>query len=126
MSEINPDTIQGAGSWGLFGCWLCVPVNADKNEVIKSAKERGSIDFDDRLVEQRLYGGFKCTHENKRHVYIATGQFTYLGTNTDLSPEDRKDQWEELMHHNSDSYIGGGPFCDDAPKGGDKDETTGE
>lgn len=113
--------IQRASSWGLLGCWMCVPLDADKNEIISAAKDYACLDFDDFLVADRLYGGFGCEDPNKRHIYISAGQFTYLGQNDVLTKEDRENQWNRLIKENKNTkearlFIGDGPFTEDIPK----------
>lgn len=115
MSRIAKKKIQPVGKFGLLGCWLCIPLDADKKEVVKCAKDRAALSFDEDLIKDRLYGGFKCSDPNKRHVFISAGQFTYLGKNRKLEPQDRFEQWYKLLKENPDHFIGGGLFSEDAP-----------
>lgn len=69
------------------------------------------------LVRDRLYGGFPCEHPDKRHVCYNTMQYTYLGTNIPLTPQERQEAWQVLLEANADSlFLGDGPFTADAPR----------
>jgi hypothetical protein len=115
MADANPKELQRV-AFGLLGAWICVPIDVDEDEAVEFAKSVAALQFPSHLVRDRLYGGFRCDHPDKRHVYVASGQYTYLGTNSPLSKEDRLDMWRELLENNPDDFLGGGPFCDDAPR----------
>lgn len=109
--------IQWCG-WGLLATWLCAPLDADEEEIVKMCAEHGTGPTSNlALVRDRLYGGFKCEDPEKRHVCFATGQYTYLGQNSALTDEDRQRHWEDLIEQSKDTggFIGGGAFTSDAP-----------
>jgi len=108
--------------WSLLSEWWCAPVDADPVEIaqliIKETQPPtlGLID----LVTDRLYGGFGCAlSPNCRHIMFNTGAYTYLKPerNTALAPEERAETWRTIIEASKGKgrFIGGGPFCDDAP-----------
>lgn len=119
MDNVNKDEIQAASPWGILGSWICVPLDATREDIIIAAKQMAIIDFSDEFVADRLYGGFRCPDcEDKRHIYINSGQFTYLGENFMLMPGKRNATWHELIsanQNNDGGFIGGGLFTEDVP-----------
>jgi hypothetical protein len=109
-------------AWGMLGEWWCIPTNVDEDvaaQVIMDTSQIGMIDgMSLDLVKDRLYGGFYCPeHDTHRHVYYATGEYTYLGTN--VANDCRDESWAKVIKENppgeSGGFIGGGLFCLDAP-----------
>ena len=104
-------------SFGLLGGWICIPRDLDDEDFIaKEAARHMALDFPIELIKDRLYGGFLCDDEDRVHVYVAAGQFTYLGCNDKLDKQDRLKVWTDLIGANPpEHFIGIGPFCSDAP-----------
>ena len=107
-------------NWGLLGEWWCADINTTEEEILAAIQQRFSLDIGQELIRDRLYGGFKCTFSNRRHIHFSTGQYTYLGTNRPLDPADRLEKWKELLdssieHLEDGGFIGGPWFCKDAP-----------
>lgn len=118
--DYNPDEMPVAIriSWGLLGEWWCVARQGEP-EVILSAIAAGKSGprVGPDLIRDRLYGGFGCKYDQRRHVYYCTGQYTYLGANGPLDPESRAATWTELFgeNHGPNAFFGGGLFCEDTP-----------
>ena len=119
--DLHPDTIMRL-SWKLLNEWWCVPVNADQDTILRKIADTSQeisliINGDLKLIRDRLYGGFRCEDQTRRHVCFSTGQYAYLGGNVLLNTEERRKQWEELLAENAlpNGYIGGGLFTEDAP-----------
>jgi hypothetical protein len=107
-----------AGAWGLLGQWFCVPVSLSEQEIVDQCVPGLAIPVTDpALIIDRFYGGFKCDHDDRRHVYFCAGQYTYLNPemNTPLDAERRSEQWGHLLEANADCYLADGPFTKDAP-----------
>lgn len=122
MTELKTDTkpkIQMV-RWALLSEWWCAPIDADENEIAKLVAEMSQVGLvvkgNLELIKDRLYGGFKCEEADKRHIFFATGNYTYLGTNSAVEAADREQDWARLLENgNSNNFIGGGPFTQDAP-----------
>lgn len=108
--------------WGLLGEWWCVPLDQTEKETeVMLAEIRKSLGSDFRAcpssqIRDRLYGGFKCGEdEAHRHVYFATGQYSFLAAlEGRFWPNDgRDDMWANLRETNADNFIGDGPFTGD-------------
>ena len=114
--QFDPE-IQRA-SWSLLAEWWCVPKDSPPDQLIAVILMHSAIPVSDpALVRDRLYGGFACEDPRKRHVCYYTGQYTYLGDNVPLTPQERQDGWHELLEENAEqSRPGDGPFTDDVPK----------
>lgn len=108
---------------GLVCEWYCVPEDMTQPEqeaFIVALIERTGRDqmaLDAEIVRDRLYGGFGCEKSDRRHVCYATGQYTYLGPNRRVTPEERAEAWNSCFvatppEHRGD---GKGPFTEDRP-----------
>jgi len=103
--------------WGLLGEWWCAPDSMEARAIAATVHTEvlipgAGVD----LIADRLYGGFRCANDQARHhVYFASGQYTYLGQNHKLEPEERVGQWFELMKANPEGWTRRGPFTADAP-----------
>lgn len=111
------DGIQRLG-WALLSEWWCVPVGANEEKVLEKIAKVSQIGLvvkgDLSLIKDRLYGGFKCEEENKRHVFFATGNYTYLGENSEAEPSHRQEDWKKLLTAGN-GFVGGGLFTEDVP-----------
>lgn len=104
--------------WGLLGEWWCADINATEWEILAAIDQRFSLGQE--LIRDRLYGGFACKFPNRRHIHFSTGQYTYIGKNVLLDPEERLGKWKDLIdssieHPEDGGFIGGPWFCKDAP-----------
>lgn len=116
--------IQRVG-WSLLLEWWCVPVGASEDDVLDAIGNEFSWSDGSRvpniLLRDRLYGGFRCECAERRHVAFNTGAYTYTNPhlNTPQTVDERLEDWRKLMAENTadeNRYIGGGPFCEDAPE----------
>jgi hypothetical protein len=106
-------------SCGLLSEWWCVPVGAEPDEVIDAILKEVilPINGDRSLVVDRLFGGFRCENEERRHACLLTGSYCYADdvTNTPLSAAERQERWGKLLEKSTgeNGFVGGGPFCED-------------
>lgn len=101
---------------GPLGEWWCVPADGDEEWCLRAIHKKavgGPLGLHIDLVRDRLYGGFGCNEPGRRHVYYATGQYTYLGENFRLTDEERAEQWKRLIETNGEP--GAGPFTHAGP-----------
>lgn len=102
---------------GLLGEWWCVDASLNEQEVIDAVAEK----YGPRqpVMADRFYGGFRCGDRDRCHVYHETGAYSYLSENVPVTDVSRQRTWHNLIEHNRqdgrDGFIGGGPFCSDAP-----------
>lgn len=99
--------------WGLLGEWWCARADATEEECLAEMlrADLTAPVSDKELIRDRLFGGFECAEDKKRrHVYFATGHYTYLkpGANRPLSEEARREQWATLIKENGEPDNG--PF----------------
>jgi hypothetical protein len=103
--------------WSPLSAWICVPFDATDAECAEAARCMAAcpMTVPDALVVDRLYGGFKCGNsDDRRHVFVASGEYTYFGVNEPNGAEQRAETWRELIARDN-HYVGGGPFTADAP-----------
>lgn len=106
---------------GLLWEWMCVPETMADAEATAAMEHKAALPGDARggLLADRCYGGFRCGESpRRRHVCIASGDYTYLGTNSPMDKAKRAERWLELINANAGGnagFVGGGPFTADAP-----------
>jgi len=103
-------------AYGMLGGWICVPADMTEAEIATAIEMlQSNWNFPvvpAELVRDRLYGGFACEVPERRHVYVAMCEYTYLGEN---GPNHcREDTWATLIEENG--FVEGGPFTEDAPE----------
>jgi hypothetical protein len=109
-------------SWKLFGQWWCLPVDQtpeEKATFLTGLQHNLGDDFAQcplAFIEDRLYGGFKCEDANRRHVYFAVAEYSFLqaaeGDFWANHAERRFQTREKLVNNNLDTFIGDGPFTE--------------
>lgn len=107
------------GRWSLLVIMYCVPLDLTEDEILDQLSDSIEAPVSERaLIRDRFYGGFKCEFADRRHVFFNAGQYTFLnpGANTPLDADDRAGFWKQLVDENRDTYLGDGPFTQDAPK----------
>lgn len=113
-------------NFGLLNEWYCVSKDASEDSVAKSIRLAAPPGIPLDLVKDRLFGGFKCDKADRRHVNFECGHYTYTQpeANTPMCVDERHTIWKRLLDpHDENNFIGGGPFCADAPgKEGGGDE----
>lgn len=102
--------------WGLLGEWWHVDDGATEDEVLDAILEWTKVRASREQIKQRLFGGFACGNHTGRHVYHATGHYTYLGVNSDLLPGQRAEVWEHLKENFDQGFDRTALFAGDAPE----------
>lgn len=122
MSDPSPEGRFYRTRWGLLGEWYCVAVDLtdEEQEQMCVAVRDGAFGGDAcplEFIRDRLYGGFICAEEDRRHVYFATGEYSWIAANEGdfWANDNRAAQWRELLQGNG-SWHGDGPFTEDFPK----------
>jgi hypothetical protein len=114
-------------SWALLGQWWCIPIDItdeEKQKFLDLLRDDLGEDFEAcplEYIEDRLYGGIECGEdENRRHVYFAVGQYSFLsareGRYWKLDDEDRSFTWANVIENNQEYLVGDGPFTHDMPE----------
>ena len=131
MSDNTPETVSLLGReiimarWALLGQWWCIRVDAtaeEQAELIRRIKENMQFErCPDEWVADRLYGGFRCDHKDRRHVYFAAGEYSHIEAGNNHfwanDAEHRQDTWVTLLEHdNAGNALLDGPFTSDAPR----------
>jgi len=104
----------------LLSEWYCVATDVTEDELaehIYHNMANGEVLVTKKQVAQRLFGGFACKEPDRCHVYHASGHYTYLYTNSDMTPNERTEVWDTLYENNHDlpfdpSYI----YASDVPE----------
>lgn len=105
----------------LLGEWWCADIASIEEEILKGIAAQCHAPVNDpALIKDRLYGGFRCENSERRHIWLNAGAYTYINpeANGPRNLEDRLEDWNMLLNGNTnkdDGFIGGGPFCEDAP-----------
>ena len=112
--------------WGLLSQWYCVPVDATTDEQAKMINDiKADMMFagcPDEYIIDRLYGGFTCEMSERRHVFFAAGEYSFIAAHNEgrywaNSAASRQDTWERLLKDNADQAPPlDGPFTADAPR----------
>ncbi len=107
-------------NWSLLTEWFCIDTEKSEEEILADIMADNHLPTKDpALVKDRCFGGFRCRdYPHRRHVHLNAGAYTYIGSNSPYGSEERLMDWNVLLNENTDAeegFIGGGPFCDDAP-----------
>ncbi len=99
--------------FGFLGEWWCAPASMSEAECLTAIVPETLVAASPDMIRERLYGGFGCELPGRRHIYHATGQYTYLGENSHLDEDQRREQWKRLIEENGEP--GAGPFTAAGP-----------